>query len=72
MHGESKTLKEYLDHQAGGNMYWATDTFFSDCLGGSHPNNCSNLVSTGVKVPASELEFVSVPDSFEMLQIMTR
>ena len=73
MHGESKTLREYLDHQAGGDMaWWATSTFFSDCLGGIHPSNCSNLVSTGVKVPASELEFVSVPDSFEMLQIMAR
>lgn len=68
-----KTLREYLDHQAGGDMvWWATITFFSDCLGGIHPSNCSDLVSTGVKVPASELEFVSVPDSFEMLQIMAR
>ena len=70
---EQKTLREYLDHQSGGDMtWWATSTFFSDCLGGIHPSNCSNLVSTGVKVPASELEFVSVPDSFEMLQIMAR
>ena len=73
MHGETKTLREYLDYQAGGDMaWWATRTFFSDCLGGAHSSNCSNLVSTGVKVPASELGFVSVPDSFEMLQIMAR
>lgn len=73
MHGETKTLREYLDHQAGGDMaWWATSIFFADCLGGIHPSNCSNLVSTGVKVPASELEFVSVPDSFEILQIMAR
>lgn len=70
---EQKSLKEYLEYQADGDMeFWATNTFFSDCLGGIHPSNCSNLVSTGVKVPASELEFVSVPDSFEMLQIMAK
>ena len=73
MHGETKTLREYLDHQANGDMVcWATSTFFADCLGGNHPSNCSNLISTGVKVPASELEFVSIPDSFEMLQIIAR
>ena len=65
-----KSLRDYLESQADGDMfYWATSTFFADCLGGIHPSNCSNLVSTGVKVPASELEFVSIPDSFEMLQI---
>lgn len=73
IHEETKTLREYLDHQADGDMArWATSTFFSDCLGGNHHSNCSNLVSTGVKVPASKLEFVSIPDSFEILQIMAR
>lgn len=73
MHGETKPLREYLDSQAEGNMvYWATYTFFSNRLGEADPNNCSNLVSTGVKVPASDLEFISIPDSFEMLQIMAR
>ena len=70
---EPKTLREYLDFQANGDMaWWATTTFFADSRNGIHPSNCSNLVSTGVKVPASELEFVSIPDSFEMLQIMVR
>lgn len=73
MHGESKPLKEYLNLQSDGDMTsWATTTFFADCLGGNHPSNCSNLVSTGVKVPASELKFVSIPDSFELLQIMAK
>lgn len=68
-----RSLKEYLKFQANGNMAsWATNTFFSHCLGGVDSSNCANLVSTGVKVPASKLGFVSIPDSFEMLQIKAR
>ncbi len=69
--GKPKTLKEYLNYQSGGNMaWWATTTFFADCLGGIHPSNCSNLVSVGVRVPASELQFISIPDSFEIAQLI--
>ncbi len=71
--GPTETLPEYLERQADGDMgFWAAHTFFSTCLGGCHPSNCSNLVSTGIKVPAKELEFVSIPDTFEMLQIKAR
>lgn len=70
---ESVSLKDHLSQQANGNMEsWATTRFFSHCLGGSGDNNCTNLVSTGVKIPASELGFVSVPDSFELLQIKAK
>lgn len=73
IHGETKSLRDYLEYQSGGNMFnWAISTFFADCLGGAHPSNCSNLVSTNVKIPASELTFVSIPDSFEILQIKAR
>ncbi len=73
MHGETKSLRDYLEEQAGGDMLsWAISVFFADCLGGNHPSNCANLVSTGVRIPANELGFVSVPDRFEMLQIMAK
>lgn len=67
------TLKEYLEREADGNMQdWAISTFFSDCLGANNPNNCSNLVSTGVKVPAKALQFIGVPDSFDLAQILAK
>ncbi len=73
INGDSKPLTEYLQQQAGENMAgWVTSTFFANCFGGIHPSNCSNLVSTGVVVPASELEFVGIPDSFEILQVIAK
>jgi len=72
-HRTAMPLRDYLELQAKGDMFiWAIGTFFAHSSGGKHPSNCSDLVSTKVNVPASELEFISIPDSFEMLQIMAK
>lgn len=72
-YGNKMPLSKYIEHQAGGNLkFWAPNFFFSDTLGGAYHNNCSNLVSTGVKVPANELGIFSVPDTFEIMQLKAK
>lgn len=68
---EPKPLINYIKEQP----YVDTDPmnfFANECFGGSHPSNCSDLFSTGVKIPASEMEFINIPDSFDLSQIIAK